>query len=50
MGEKFLYIDDSGQLSNNGTHEYFIYSGIFAESPNVIAEVKRRVNGLAKKK
>lgn len=49
MGEKFLYIDDSGQLSNNGTHDYFIYSGIFVEDPNVIAEVKRRVNGLAKK-
>ena len=48
MSEKFLYIDDSGQLSNNGTHEYFIYSGIFIENKNTINELKRRVNGLAK--
>ncbi|PTF68597.1 DUF3800 domain-containing protein [Staphylococcus chromogenes] len=47
MGEKFLYIDDSGQLSDNGTHEYFIYSGIFAENKNIVNELKRRVNGLA---
>ncbi|MFV0061865.1 DUF3800 domain-containing protein [Staphylococcus aureus] len=48
MGEKFLYIDDSGQLSDNGTHEYFIYSGVFIENKNIINELKRRVNGLAK--
>ncbi|PTL04594.1 MULTISPECIES: DUF3800 domain-containing protein [Staphylococcus] len=48
MSEKFLYIDDSGQLSNNGTHEYFIYAGIFIENKNAINELKRRVNGLAK--
>ncbi|OLS09145.1 hypothetical protein AUK68_00900 [Staphylococcus epidermidis] len=48
MSEKFLYIDDSGQLSNNGTHDYFIYSGMFIENKNTINELKRRVNGLAK--
>lgn len=48
MSEKFLYIDDSGQLSNNGTHEYFIYAGIFIENKNTINELKVRVNGLAK--
>ncbi|WRN32565.1 hypothetical protein UM818_07595 [Staphylococcus aureus] len=40
MGEKFLYIDDSGQLSDNGTHEYFIYSGVFIENKNIINELK----------
>lgn len=50
MGEKFLYIDDSGQLSNNGTHEYFIYSGVFIESATTINEIKRRVNGMAKQR
>ncbi|MGX0001642.1 DUF3800 domain-containing protein [Staphylococcus cohnii] len=48
MGEKFLYIDDSGQLSNNGTHEYFLYSGIFIENSDVISEIRRRLNGYAK--
>ncbi|MCG2493246.1 DUF3800 domain-containing protein [Staphylococcus epidermidis] len=48
MEEKYFYIDDSGQLSDNGTHEYFIYSGIFVENKDIINKIKRRVNGVAK--
>lgn len=49
MGNKFLYIDDSGQLSNNGSHDYFIYSGIYVNNSKNVGNLIRRVNGLAKK-
>lgn len=48
MGEKFLYIDDSGQLSNNGTHEYFLYGCLFIENVTVLNELKNKVNAFCK--
>lgn len=32
MKNKWLFLDDSGQLSNSGTHSHFLYGGIFIES------------------
>ncbi|KPJ22970.1 DUF3800 domain-containing protein [Streptococcus phocae] len=32
MEDKWLFLDDSGQLSNSGTHNYFLYGGIFIEN------------------
>lgn len=32
MKDKWLFLDDSGQLSNSGTHSHFLYGGIFIES------------------
>ncbi|EMO4790507.1 TPA: DUF3800 domain-containing protein [Staphylococcus aureus] len=48
MGEKFLYIDDSGQLSNNGRHEYFLYGCLFVESQKVIEEINNKINAFCK--
>lgn len=50
MGEKFLYIDDSGQLSNNGRHEYFLYGCLFAESQRVVEEINNKINAFCKKR
>lgn len=35
MKDKWLFLDDSGQLSNSGTHSHFLYGGIFIESERV---------------
>lgn len=32
MKNKWLFLDDSGQLSNSGTHSHFLYGGVFIES------------------
>lgn len=32
MKDKWLFSDDSGQLSNSGTHSHFLYGGVFIES------------------
>lgn len=48
MGEKFLYIDDSGQLSNSGVHEYFLYGCLFIENTKVLKELKNKVNAFCK--
>lgn len=32
MQDKWLFLDDSGQLSSSGTHNYFLYGGIFIEN------------------
>lgn len=31
MQNRWLFLDDSGQLSSSGTHNYFLYGGIFIE-------------------
>ena len=32
MKNKWLFLDDSGQLSNSGTHSHFLYGGVFIEN------------------
>ncbi|MDW4434484.1 DUF3800 domain-containing protein [Staphylococcus saprophyticus] len=48
MGEKFLYIDDSGQLSNNGRHEYFLYGCLFAENKSTVEEINNKINSFCR--
>ncbi|MCG1667446.1 DUF3800 domain-containing protein [Staphylococcus epidermidis] len=50
MSEKFLYIDDSGQLSNNGRHEYFLYGCLFAEDKSVVEEINNKINAFCRKR
>lgn len=43
MKDKWLFLDDSGQLSNSGTHNYFLYGGIFIESIEAYNHFMNRV-------
>ncbi|MDT0707378.1 DUF3800 domain-containing protein [Mammaliicoccus sciuri] len=50
MGNKYLYIDDSGQLSNNGRHDYFLYGCLFVESSAVVEEINNKINSFCRKR
>lgn len=40
----WLFLDDSGQLSNNGTHDYFLYGGVFIPNEKKLNELRNKVN------
>lgn len=44
MNDKWLFLDDSGQLSNSGTHQYFLYGGIFVENQNAYRKLLDVIN------
>lgn len=46
--EKFLYLDDSGQLSDNGSHHYFLYGGIFIDGVKTRQELLNKINAFCK--
>lgn len=46
--EKFLYLDDSGQLSDNGSHDYFLYGGIFIDGEKARLELLNKINAFCK--
>lgn len=46
--EKFLYLDDSGQLSDNGSHNYFLYGGIFIDGEKTRQELLNKINAFCK--
>ncbi|MCK1977008.1 DUF3800 domain-containing protein [Jeotgalicoccus huakuii] len=48
--DKFIFIDDSGQLSNNERHEYFIYGCLYVDGPDAIQEAKNKVNAFCRKR
>lgn len=44
--EKWLFLDDSGQLSNSGEHTHFLYGGIFIENKEAYNKLLARVKHL----
>ena len=40
----WLFLDDSGQLSNNGTHNYFLYGGVFIPNEKKLNELRNKIN------
>src|SRR5699024_8267539 len=46
--EKFLYLDDSGQLSDNGSHHYFLYGGVFIEGESSRQELLNKIKAFCK--
>lgn len=44
----WLFLDDSGQLSNNGTHNYFLYGGVFIPNEKKLNELRNKINNQKK--